>query len=281
MGERLIAARPTAVNLAYAVHKMMEVLDSETVDNGKEPPEDPSASGVSHHVSRFLSKALEIRSAELENCRRIGEHGLRLIQEIADRKGGEPVNILTHCNAGWLATVDYGTALAPVYLAHDRGIPVHVWVDETRPRNQGAKLTVFELTGHGIPNTLIVDNAGGLLMQQGKVDLVITGADRITANGDAVNKIGTYLKALAAFDNRVPFYVAAPTSTFDQDTPTGQDVVIEERSGDEVLFIDGHPDPLAPPGTRVHNPGFDVTPFRLVTAFLTEEGVMNNKAARK
>jgi methylthioribose-1-phosphate isomerase len=241
------------------------------ITDNPQPTTDP-ASLVTRHSSLLLQRALEIRQQELDASRLIGEHGLPLIQEIADRKGGEPVNILTHCNAGWLATVDYGTALAPVYLAHDSGIPVHVWVDETRPRNQGAKLTVYELSQHRVPNTLIVDNAGGHLIQQGKVDLVLVGADRITANGDVVNKIGTYLKALAAFDNQVPFYVAAPSSTFDPDTSTGKDVAIEERSEDEVLFIDGRKERIAMAGTKVHNPGFDVTPGRLVTAYLTEEG---------
>lgn len=258
MADRLIATRPTAVNLAKAAEQMLLITDN------RQPTTDPA--------SLLLQRALEIRRQELDRSRLIGEHGLPLIQEIADRKGGEPVNILTHCNAGWLATVDYGTALAPVYLAHDSGIPVHVWVDETRPRNQGSKLTVYELSQHGVPNTLIVDNAGGHLMQQGKVDLVLVGADRITANGDVVNKIGTYLKALAAFDNQVPFYVAAPTSTFDPDTPSGKDVPIEERSEDEVLFTVGHKERIAMEGTKVHNPGFDVTPGRLVTAYLTEEG---------
>jgi methylthioribose-1-phosphate isomerase len=285
MADRLIATRPTAVNLAKAVEQMLLITDN------RQPITDPefrvtrhasritsSSSLVTRHSSLLsrkwgsllLQRALEIRQAELDRSRLIGLHGLPLIQEIADRKGGEPVNILTHCNAGWLATVDYGTAMAPVYLAHDSGIPVHVWVGETRPRNQGSKLTVYELSQHGVPNTLIVDNAGGLLMQQGKVDMVIVGADRITANGDVVNKIGTYLKALAAFDNQIPFYVAAPTSTFDPDTATGKDVPIEERGEDEVLFMDGHKNRIALEGTRVHNPGFDVTPAPLVTAYLTE-----------
>ena len=273
MADRLMATRPTAVNLAKAVEQMLLIT--------KQPQPslaDPTSSitrlepALAVRGSLLLQRALEIRQQELDASRLIGEHGLPLIQEIADRKGGEPVNILTHCNAGWLATVDYGTALAPVYLAHDSGIPVHVWVDETRPRNQGAKLTVYELSQHGVPNTLIVDNAGGHLMLQGKVDLVIVGADRITANGDVVNKIGTYLKALAAFDNQVPFYVAAPSSTFDPDTATGKDVEIEERSEDEVLFMDGRKERIAMAGTKVHNPGFDVTPGRLVTAYLTEEG---------
>jgi methylthioribose-1-phosphate isomerase len=259
MAEMLIATRPTAVNLAWAVNQML------LPDPNLHP-----ATCSPQPATSYLQKAIQIRQSELYRSRRIGENGLTMIREIAAKKGGGPVNILTHCNAGWLATVDYGTALAPVYLAHDSGIPVHVWVDETRPRNQGAKLTVYELTQHGVPNTLIVDNAGGLLMQQGKVDLVIVGADRITANGDVVNKIGTYLKALAAFDNNVPFYVAAPESTFDAGTATGSDVEIEERGEDEVLLINGGSERIAPPGTRVHNPGFDVTPARLVTGYLRE-----------
>lgn len=260
LAARLVGTRPTAVNLARAVEQMLRVTDP---------------SPVTSHSSRLLEKALEIRRAELDCCRMIGEHGLPWIQSVADSKRGEPVSILTHCNAGWLASVDYGTALAPIYLAHDRGIPVHVWVDETRPRNQGAKLTLYELTQHGVPCTLIVDNAGGLLMQQGKVDMVLMGADRIAANGDVANKIGTYLKALAAHDNRVPFYVAAPTSTIDWDTPTGREVPLEERGVDEVLFMDGQKARIAPEGSRVHNPGFDITPAGLVTEYVTENGVVS------
>lgn len=264
MADLLINTRPTAVNLAYAVNKILQLAPSSGFKRN-----------ISPQLSLLLQTALSIRQTEIDRSRLIGEHGLPLVREMAALKHGGPVNILTHCNAGWLATVDYGTALAPVYLAHDSGLPVHVWVDETRPRNQGARLTVYELSRHGVPNTLIVDNAGGHLMQQGEVDMVIVGADRIAANGDVVNKIGTYLKALAAFDNQVPFYVAAPSSTFDPDTPTGKDVPIEERGPEEILFIDGHQGPIAPDGTRVKNPGFDVTPFRLVTAYLTESGKMS------
>jgi methylthioribose-1-phosphate isomerase len=224
-------------------------------------------SRVTRHASRLLDAALAIRQLEIDNSYRIGLAGLEIIRAAYGKNGTRPVNILTHCNAGWLAAVDYGTALAPVYLAHESGIPVHVWVDETRPRNQGAKLTAWELTRHGVPCTLITDNAGGLLMQQGKVDMVIVGADRITANGDVINKVGTYLKALAARDNGVPFYVAAPSSTFDSNTPTGADVEIEERSADEVLLIEGVP--IAPKGTKVWNPGFDVTPGEMVTGYIT------------
>jgi methylthioribose-1-phosphate isomerase len=313
MAERLIATRPTAVNLAFAVNKMLDVTRQEgkraesqegkdlsfknqvpseschprageagsgdlvayrDISQGGDPVADLESLGgtpsrVTCHASRLLQAALELRQAELDSSIKIGEAGLKIIQRLAARKPGKPVNILTHCNAGWLAAVDYGTALAPIYMAHDSGIPVHVWVDETRPRNQGAKLTAYELTAHGVPNTLIVDNAGGLLMQQGRVDLVIVGADRITANGDVVNKIGTYLKALAANDNRVPFYVAAPSSTFDSRTLAGKDVPIEERSPVEVLWIDDRAR-IAAPGTAVYNPGFDVTPARLITGYVTE-----------
>ena len=272
MADKLIATRPTAVNLAKAVEQMLQITGNQLSVTHHASRVTSPLSLVTRHSSLLLQKALEIRQAEIDHCRQIGEQGLPIIQELSDRKGGKPVNILTHCNAGWLAAVDYGTALAPVYLAHDRRIPVKVWVDETRPRNQGAKLTVYELSQHGIDNTLIVDNAGGFLMQQGRVDLVIVGADRITANGDVVNKIGTYLKALAAFDNHIPFYVAAPASTLDPDTLSGKDVPIEERSEDEVLFMDGHQNRIAMEGTKVYNPGFDVTPAALISAYLTEKG---------
>lgn len=206
-------------------------------------------------------------------------HGLGLIRAAAGRKRGTQVNVLTHCNAGWLATVDWGTALAPVYQAHDAGIPVHVWVDETRPRNQGASLTAFELGAHGVPHTVIVDNAGGHLMQDGKVDLCIVGTDRTAANGDVANKIGTYLKALAAHDNRVPFWVALPYSTIDWTLADGMAIPIEERSADEVLKMPGRlPDgsvvtvEIAAKCSPAANPAFDVTPARLVTGLITERG---------
>jgi methylthioribose-1-phosphate isomerase len=272
----LIETRPTAVNLAFVVQNILDALDlpsEEWCDNFVKSgvPSPPGGGEPGELYSRrVLRMALAVRSAEIQSSLTIAEKGLAIIKEMADRHPGRPVNILTHCNAGWLAAVDYGTALAPVYLAHDSGIPVHVWVDETRPRNQGARLTVYELTQHGVPNTLIVDNAGGHLMQLGMVDMVIVGADRITANGDVVNKIGTYLKALAAYDNQVPFYVAAPASTFDAQTPSGKEVIIEERSADEVLFIGDSKDRVAPEGTRVMNPGFDITPARLVTGYITE-----------
>ncbi|MCB1099230.1 MAG: S-methyl-5-thioribose-1-phosphate isomerase, partial [Verrucomicrobiae bacterium] len=215
-------------------------------------------------------------------CRRIGEHGLVLIQEIAARKpAGSVVNVLTHCNAGWLAFVDHGSATAPIYAAHDAGIPVHVWVDETRPRNQGARLTAWELGQHGVPHTVIVDNAGGHLMQRGLVDLVITGTDRTTFTGDVANKIGTYLKALAAWDNDVPFYVALPSSTIDWDTRDGMSIPIEQRHADEVTGIEGASSPsgslqsvrLTPEGSTARNDAFDVTPARLVSGLICERGI--------
>jgi methylthioribose-1-phosphate isomerase len=213
----------------------------------------------------------------------IGRHGLKLIEDIAARKKpGEPVNVLTHCNAGWLATVDWGTATAPIYMAHDKGIPIHVWVDETRPRNQGASLTAFELGQHGVKHTVIPDNTGGHLMQHGKVDLAIVGTDRVTAQGDVCNKIGTYLKALAAKDNGVPFYVALPSSTIDFSVDDGvAEIPIEERSGDEVTKMTGRTASgaietvtITPEGSPVANYGFDVTPARLVSGLITERGIV-------
>ena len=254
---KLIATRPTAVNLRWALNFVLNA----TV----EP----------------LIAARQVVADELERSRRIGEHGLKLIQEIANREAasGKVVNILTHCNAGWLACIDFGTATAPIYAAHEAGIPVHVWVDETRPRNQGASLTAYELGEHGVPHTVIADNAGGHLMQRGRVDLAIVGADRVAANGDTANKIGTYLKALAAHDTRVPFYVALPTSTIDWSLPDGSAIPIEERDPDEVRFIDGlGPNGpvkvrLVPETSPALNPAFDVTPARLITGFITENGV--------
>ena len=221
-----------------------------------------------------------IADEDASYCRRIGEHGVEIIAEIGQRKAGETVNILTHCNAGWLAFVDYGSATAPIYAAHDRGISVHVWVDETRPRNQGARLTAWELGQHGVEHTVIPDNTGGHLMQHGQVDLVITGTDRTTVTGDVANKIGTYLKALAARDNGVPFYVALPSSTFDWELEDGvRDIPIEQRDQDEVRHARGWLDDriqrvrLTPPDSRAANYGFDVTPARLVTGLITERGV--------
>ena len=211
----------------------------------------------------------------------IGRHGLALLRELAARKGGAPLNLLTHCNAGWLATVDWGTATAPIYQAHAAGLDLHVWVDETRPRNQGASLTAWELGHEGVPHTVIADNAGGHLMQRGEVDAVIVGCDRVAANGDVCNKIGTYLKALAAHDNGVPFYVAMPLSTLDRTLPTGRSIPIEERSARELTHLAGRAADgalievqLVPEGSAAANPAFDVTPARLVTGLITEHGLV-------
>lgn len=261
----LASQRPTAVNLRWALNEMRRVLQ----------PLDPS-----ERAARAYEHAAKIAEDDVEMCRRIGVNGLAIIKEIAKAKNGKPVNILTHCNAGWLACVDWGTATSPIYHAHDAGIPVHVWVDETRPRNQGASLTAFELGQHGVPHTLICDNAGGHYMQHGAVDLVITGTDRVAANSDVANKIGTYLKALAARDNAVPFYVALPSSTIDWTCQSGAGIPIEERGEDEVLRMSGRDGAgritsvaIAPEGTRAGNPAFDVTPARLVTGLITERGI--------
>jgi len=267
MGDRLKATRPTAVNLAWAVDRQLAALDA-------------AGSEIDAQKQAVAETAQWIADEDAEFCRRIGEHGVALIEEISRRKGGAPVNVLTHCNAGWLAFVDYGTATAPLYAAHDRGIPVHVWVDETRPRNQGARLTAWELGQHGVPHTVIVDNVGGHLMQHGWVDLVITGTDRTTYTGDVANKIGTYLKALAAHDNGVPFYVALPSSTFDWEMRDGlAEIPIEQRDATEVRIIDGlHRGAvtdvlLTPEASPAANYAFDVTPARLVTGLITERGI--------
>ncbi len=262
---RLKAARPTAVNLAWAVFRVMSRLGSEN----------SSFSAIAK------SEAEALVEEDVEICRMIGVHGLSLIETIATRSPDKPVNILTHCNAGWLATVDWGTATSPIYQAHALGIPIHVWVDETRPRNQGASLTAWELGEQGIAHTVIVDNAGGHLMQKGEVDLVIVGSDRTTRNGDVANKIGTYLKALAAKDNGVPFYVALPSPTIDWEITDGcQQIPIEERAAEEVTHIAGYLEHgevaavrLTPPTSRAANPAFDVTPARLVTGLITERGM--------
>ncbi|OVE73488.1 S-methyl-5-thioribose-1-phosphate isomerase [bacterium B17] len=264
--DKLAESRPTAVNLKWAVDRQLDAIGE------KDTPEEK--------VQEALATANAIADEDAEWCRLIGEHGLSIIKEISESRNGEPVNILTHCNAGWLAFVDYGSATAPIYAAHDAGIPVHVWVDETRPRNQGAKLTAWELGEHGVPHTIIPDNTGGHLMQHGMVDLVITGADRVTRCGDAANKIGTYLKALAAYDNDVPFYVALPSSTFDWSIRDGiKEIPIEQRSEDEVKYmdglIDGEPGQLliTPEKSPAANYGFDVTPARIILGLITERGI--------
>ncbi|MFO0514699.1 MAG: S-methyl-5-thioribose-1-phosphate isomerase [Rhodobacterales bacterium] len=261
----LIKTRPTAVNLRWALEEMARVLG---------PLAPPARAGAA------MARAAAIADEDVAINAAIGDHGLPIIRAIADRKGG-PVRILTHCNAGWLATVDWGTATAPIYKAHQAGIPLHIWVDETRPRNQGAHLTAWEMAGSGISHALIVDNAGGHLMQQKEVDMVIVGTDRTTARGDVCNKIGTYLKALAAQDNGVPFYVALPSPTIDWQLKDGMaGVPIEERSGDEVSFVQGKLADgtvtrlrISPEATPAANPAFDVTPARLVTGLITERGV--------
>jgi methylthioribose-1-phosphate isomerase len=233
-------------------------------------------------VAAALARAGQICDEDVAINRDIGRHGLKLIERIAERKNGEPVNVLTHCNAGWLATVDWGTATAPIYLAHDKGIAVHVFADETRPRNQGASLTAWELGQHGVPHTVIPDNTGGHLMQHALVDLVIVGTDRVTARGDVCNKIGTYLKALAAHDNGVPFYVALPSPTIDFTVSDGvAEIPIEQRGADEVATVTGKTRDgrietvqVVPDGTQVANYGFDVTPARLVSGLITERGVL-------
>jgi methylthioribose-1-phosphate isomerase len=239
-------------------------------------------------VAAALRRAGEIADEDVRINQAIGRHGLKLIEEIAARKNGARVNVLTHCNAGWLATVDWGTATAPIYMAHDKGLPVHVFADETRPRNQGASLTAWELGRHGVPHTVIPDNTGGHLMQHGLVDLVIVGTDRITAQGDVCNKIGTYLKALAAADNKVPFYVALPSPTIDFSVSDGlTEIPIEQRSPDEVATMTGKTKDgrietvqVIPDGSPVANYGFDVTPARLITGLITERGVIGaNRAA--
>jgi methylthioribose-1-phosphate isomerase len=259
----LLATRPTAVNLRWALDRMMGAVKPLHGER---------------RVAAAYACAKAICDEDVETNRSIGEHGVQLINAAARKNPGRAVEILTHCNAGWLATVDYGTALAPIYLAHDQGVSVHVWVDETRPRNQGASLTAFELRHHGVPHTVIADNAGGLLMQQGKVDLCIVGTDRVARNGDVCNKIGTYLKALAAHDNNVPFYIALPLSTFDRSVATGSEIPIEERSAEEVTVIQGRDEHGNIASVRItdspaSNPAFDVTPARLVTGYITENGV--------
>ena len=264
--KRLKAARPTAVNLAWGVDRVWEKIKG---------LDDPDA-----RIQVARGEAAAIAEEEAGNCRLIGVHGAALIEEISRRKGGGAVNVLTHCNAGWLACIEYGTATAPIYEAFNRGVNLHVWVDETRPLNQGSRLTAWELGKHGVPHTVITDNAGGHLMQHGRVDMVIVGTDRSTHTGDVANKIGTYLKALAAKDNGIPFYVALPSSTFDWTMRDGvKEIPIEERSPDEVRYIQGLADGqivkvLVPPEqSPAADFAFDVTPARLVTGFVTERGV--------
>lgn len=265
--ETLAATRPTAVNLRWALDEMVAAVRHRPRD------ERPAAA---------LARAQAIADEDVAICAAMGRHGLALIEAIARRKSGSRVNVLTHCNAGWLAAVDIGTATGPIYAAHDAGLPIHVYADETRPRNQGAALTAWELQQHGVPCTVIVDNVGGHLMQHGQVDLVIVGADRVTAQGDVCNKIGTYLKALAARDSNVPFYVAVPSPTIDFAMADGlAEIPIEERAAEEVTHLTGETADgrietvrIVPAGTKVANYGFDVTPARLVTGLITERGVI-------
>lgn len=267
-GETLQATRPTAVNLEWAVKRQMNAIGA-------------AEGGIEAKIEKASETAQTIANEDADFCRRIGQHGMAIIEEVSKRKNGETVNILTHCNAGWLAFVDYGSATSPVYAAHDLGIPVHVWADETRPRNQGARLTAWELGQHGVPHTVIADNVGGHLMQHGMVDLVITGSDRTTYTGDVANKVGTYLKALAAYDNGVPFYVALPSSTFDWKMRDGVlEIPIEERDATEVRTMIGKQDNgeiksilLTPQDSPAGNYAFDVTPSRLVTGLVTERGI--------
>jgi methylthioribose-1-phosphate isomerase len=260
------ATRPTAVNLRWALERMASVV-------GPESPE--------RRVELAYAEAARMADEDVAACAAIGRHGAAILARLGASRDGEPVRVLTHCNAGWLACVDWGTALAPVYAAHDSGIALHVYVDETRPRNQGAALTAFELGAHGVPHTVIADNTGGHLMQHGLVDLCLVGSDRTTATGDVANKIGTYLKALAARDNGVPFYAALPSTTIDWTIEDGvRDVPIEERAAREVTHVRGRADDgrlldveVVAPGSPVANPAFDVTPARLVTGIITERGV--------
>lgn len=268
--DKLLKTRPTAKNLSYALEQQAKIWQNAAHDEA---------------LPKLRKKALELAREDIDFCKRIGEHGKEIIAKIAQKKNGQPVNILTHCNAGWLAFTDYGSALSPVYTAFNENIPVHVFVDETRPRNQGASLTAFELAEQDVPHTLIADNVGGHLMQHGMVDLVIVGADRVTRSGDVANKIGTYLKALAAHDNHVPFYVALPSSTFDFSLYDGvKEIVIEERNARETEYVTGYYHNAAkeklvqevricPEKTKGLNFAFDVTPHTLITGLITERGI--------
>jgi methylthioribose-1-phosphate isomerase len=262
----LMSSRPTAINLAYAVNKVLQ-----NVYTVKE---------LDQKIIKARETAIDIINLERQNCLDIGKYGLPIIERLSAVNKNKPVNILTHCNAGWLACIDYGTATAPIYMAHDNGMEVHVWVDETRPRNQGSKLTAWELQQHGVPCTIITDNAGGHLMQHGMVDMVIVGCDRASLNGDVANKIGTYLKALAADDNNIPFYVALPSSSIDWSISDGlSDIPIEERNHEEVMYIQGSRNGqlqeilITDPSSRISNYAFDVTPARLITGLITEKGI--------
>ncbi len=264
--DMLIKTRPTAINLKWALDEIMASVRNQPKDR---------------RVAAAYARAAQLCDDDVATNEAIGRHGLKLIEEIAANKKGAPVNVLTHCNAGWLACVDWGTALAPIYMAHDKGIAIHVWVDETRPRNQGGSLTAYELGAHGVKHSIITDNAGGHYMQHGEVDLCIVGTDRTTASGDVANKIGTYLKALAAHDNCVPFYVALPSSTIDWTIADGvKQIEIEERSSREITHVQGRTAAgevltveLTAPGSAARNPAFDVTPARLVTGLITERGI--------
>ena len=263
---RLNATRPTAVNLSWAIERQLTRIAEGATAQEK--------------IAIALKIARQIADEDAEHCRMIGQHGLNLIRQIAASRPGKTVNVLTHCNAGWLAFVDHGSATAPIYAAHDSGLPIHVWVSETRPRSQGSKLTAWELGEHGVPHTVIADNTSGHLMQRGDVDVVLVGTDRTTSTGDVANKIGTYLKALAAKDNNVPFYVALPSSSFDWKLRDGlTEIPIEERGAEEVKSADGLFDGhqvevrVAPEGSPAANYGFDVTPRRLVTGLITERGI--------
>ncbi len=266
-GATLQATRPTAVNLEWAIKRQLAAMEQAGPD-------------IEAKIEAAQQTAQIIADEDAEYCRRLGEHGKTIIKEISAKKGGAPVNVLTHCNAGWLAFVDYGSATAPIYAAFDEGVAVHVWVDETRPRNQGARLTAWELGQHGVPHTVIADNVGGHLMQHGLVDVVIVGTDRTLYTGDVANKIGTYLKALAAHDNGLPFYVALPSSSFDWEKRDGvRDIPIEQRDNNEVNYIQGlYNDEvvevlLTPADSPAANYAFDVTPARLVTGLITERGI--------
>jgi methylthioribose-1-phosphate isomerase len=265
--ELLGNSRPTARNLIWAIDRVLANIAK--VEN------------IAEKRKTAFTTACAIADEDAQFCKQIGVHGLEIIKEISQKKGGAPVNILTHCNAGWLAFVDHGSATAPIYAARDAGIPLHIWVDETRPWNQGARLTAWELQQENIANTLICDNCGGHLMQHGMVDMVIVGTDRTTHTGDVANKIGTYLKALAAYDNNIPFYVALPSSTFDWKLDNGMEIPIEQRSGEEITTISGKNAngtittvSLTASGTKAANYGFDVTPARLLTGLITERGVV-------